>query len=268
VNAIKTYLLEDFLNSPRRAGRVHSVFEHALNIAFSEDMITVHADLNAGVPDGVVLAQKDFESLRRLNAGTSAVLNLGEIHLPEHSIILRAAHNCGNAFHAVSEISSKQEIARRLDSLEFIHTLPERTESLLRELSESVAAKDSAACERLLPNVIGLGSGLTPSADDALLGIMAVMAFYAAAKIEIMPEFSEKVCRLSLNRTTDVSRKYLRCAAQGRFSTPLVCVVSSLLEAGCDFDRAAFAKLLETGHSSGRDTFRGVVIAVKNIQQW
>lgn len=263
MKALETYLPPEFLTTSA-SGWVHSVFTHALNIVLGETMITVHGDPEAGIPDSIVMAPEDFNSLRQLQAGTPGIWDGDAIHLPGQSIMLENVPNHSNVFPVSSCPACEDEVMTRLNSLNFNYCLPDKAEELLPKIISAAIANDLSQCEKLLPGVIGLGSGLTPSADDALIGIMAVMAFYTAAGIAVsMPDFPVLVYRLSEGRTTDVSRKYLRCAAQGRFALPLIHVVRSLLEGKAAFDHAAQAQLLfSTGHTSGRDTFRGLFITL------
>ena len=151
-----------------------------------------------------------------------------------------------------------------------------RRRRALSLLLAAIAAADHAACETHLRALIGLGPGLTPATDDALLGLLAVRALStttAALPTPAMPQFPALASRLAATLTTAVSHKYLRCTAQGRFAQPLIHSVLAIMTAPTSPqttspqttaapptppfptpDTSALRRLVATGHSSGRDT--------------
>ena len=265
MNAITTYLLPEFI-AASHTGQIHSVFSHAVNIIFGETMVTIISNSDAGIPDCIVLASEDFTRLSQLDYGKHVRLEQKRIIFSDPNLSLNLnCSNCGNTFSGNCRLASPQELECRLRFVqkEFIpeHRLPDLTEAILPKLITGILREKHNQCEKKLCLLIGLGSGLTPSSDDALLGIMAVMAFYTVAKIRLMPEFPALINRLSAGRTTDVSRKYLGCAAQGRFARPLLLCVNSLLAEHAAPESTDFDLLLNTGHTSGRDMLRGILLA-------
>lgn len=264
IKAIKTFLLQDFMDSLAMSGRVHSVFEHAINLEVEKTLITLLPDADANIPDSVVLTYKDFALLKNIKVKENILLEDKKIKIGEFEINFANSQNFENKF-SISELASNQEIENRKKQFGFYHTLPERAEAKLASLLVAIKNKDQQECENILKTLIGLGSGLTPSADDALIGISAVIEFLTECGIDAFNNFADIVYKVSENRTTDVSRKYFRCACQKRYSLPLINVVRSLLQNNYTFDFPALAKLLNTGHSSGKDTMRGIILACKTF---
>ncbi len=267
MKALESYLIPEFFDSGPLAGQVHSVFRHSLNLVFGETMITVHESLDAGIPDSVVLTPDDYNYLRGLRAGDRVAWERCVISLPGMTIKLESGKNGSNVFLASSDIAGADEILSRLNSLNFQHRLPDKAEDLLPGIVGAIIDNNRLKCEIILPQLIGFGFGLTPAADDALLGIMTVMAFYAAAGINLMPDFPDLVYSLSEDKTTDISRKYLRCAAQQRFSRPLLRCVRSIFGRHGAPDPDAFDLLLKTGHTSGCDMLRGIKLVATALSQ-
>lgn len=109
--------------------------------------------------------------------------------------------------------------------------------------------------------LIGYGPGLTPSGDDMLTGMLAVL--YAAglsAKLRYFLLPTEQLVPL----TTSVSCSYLNSARVGEFSTPLQKVIRGL-QSGRD-PHFAIRRLLAVGHSSGADILLGIAIAQRWLQ--
>lgn len=107
--------------------------------------------------------------------------------------------------------------------------------------------------------LIGRGPGLTPSGDDMLTGMIAVL--YASGIVVQLPSFLPPADHLA-QLTTSVSCSYLNSARIGEFSTPLLKVMRSL-QSGRD-PHFAICRLLTVGHTSGADIVLGIAIA----QRW
>lgn len=260
IQAIKTFLLQDFMDSPEILGRVHSVFEHAINFECNDSLITLLCDENVGIPDSIVITYRDFQLLKNIKATQDITLGNKKIIVDRFVINFTNSTNFENDFPS-RILASKQEIETRRKLFGFYHTLPERAEIKFAELLVAIKNKNQNDCANILKTLIGLGSGLTPSADDALLGILSVLEFHSKSGIELFDNLASIIYSISENRTTDISRKYFKCACQKRFSLPLINVVRSLFEDDFKFDFPALAKLLNTGHSSGKDTMRGIILA-------
>ena len=118
----------------------------------------------------------------------------------------------------------------------------------------------------------GAGIGLTPSCDDAMVGLMAVMrAFMTAGQdAEGVKRYREIAADLETllderELTTQVSRKYLLCACEGRFAEPLCALTEWLIKGGEEFPAYAVEQILNTGHSSGMDTLYGMEAALERL---
>ena len=258
MKALKTYLTADFMNSPRLSGRVHSVFRRALNVVFGDVMITVHSDLSAGIPDSVVLKNSDFEFLAGERADTPAVLDGGRILFTDFEISFAAAPNFDNFFPRTATAAGAEFVSEKTAALAFDYVMPEVVACRLRPLFTAIVGGGAARVGELLKNTVGFGCGLTPSSDDALLGACAAAEFYGKCSRTFLPNLAGLIYEISLSRTTDVSRKYMRCAAQGRYPANLIALAVSVLSADVkapDFD--AFERLLSVGHSSGKDILFG-----------
>lgn len=109
--------------------------------------------------------------------------------------------------------------------------------------------------------LIGRGPGLTPSGDDMLTGIVAVLHVvgFSAQLLHFLPP-ADQLAQL----TTSVSCSYLNNARIGEFSTPLLKVMRSL-QTRCN-SRSAIRRLLAVGHTSGADTLLGIAIAQRWLQ--
>ena len=125
------------------------------------------------------------------------------------------------------------------------------------------AAPDAAAAVR---SVVGMGVGLTPSADDALIGALCILAAVGAP----VPEVGRQVCAWlrsdGAGATTDVSANYLRLAFEGAFSVPLIRTVAALADdVPADVLAGPLRGLSAVGATSGMDAAVGVQMVWQSL---
>ena len=114
---------------------------------------------------------------------------------------------------------------------------------------------DTALLEGRWQEFLGLGSGLTPSFDDACVGMAAV---YTAVGCPIPPLSDLAV-------TTDVSARYLQLAQEAYFGQPLLDLIHALLQDESALQEAVH-HLEAVGATSGRDMLYGVRLALRKFR--
>lgn len=122
------------------------------------------------------------------------------------------------------------------------------------QVDRAVAHLDRDDLHGVVGALAGLGPGLTPAGDDALAGILLVEHLRrGAVPAEVV----------AAARTNDVARAFLAWAARGQSIEP----VHRFLAAAADRDavgaRAAMARLLAFGHSSGADLALGLRLGLR-----
>jgi len=127
-----------------------------------------------------------------------------------------------------------------------------------RGLEKDIVARQvrAFAGSRTLPGLaqqlLGIGYGLTPSGDDFILGVLAVLS------LQGMP-----LCGLPEiigGYENPFSRTILEDACAGCFPEPLLCLMNHLAAGTCP--PAAVKALLGTGSTSGCDTLAGMYYAL------
>lgn len=123
--------------------------------------------------------------------------------------------------------------------------------------------------EKSLNYFVGRGRGLTPSGDDFLLGWLFVQQLLGETKKNdiLLKEKAE-----SPYYTTDVSRHYLRQAANHHYSEALLQLGKYLVEPTNETTMAqGIAEILEHGHTSGADSLAGIaatLIELRRKKKW
>jgi Protein of unknown function (DUF2877) len=112
----------------------------------------------------------------------------------------------------------------------------------------------------LVKALVGLGEGLTPSGDDFLVGLLAVLHVTGFLPGRAVASVHEQFCECVRLGTSQLSGEFLRCAFEGHFAEPLVMLVSGLCASASDAWPAHAATLATVGHSSGVDAMVGIAL--------
>jgi Protein of unknown function (DUF2877) len=277
-----------------RKGTVHSVFSRALNLLVGGGMVSlVTGEVGRGPFNVVIEASDDvrFDELRvgsgdavRTTAGRLVVGNgVLTVALPARADVRR---------------SSFRRLRAPLDSVANIEVL--KGEILAHgklggmaglplsggRLKEGPARLGPAASAARLPlsrlvealgegrlgpvaanalELVGLGPGLTPAADDVLVGLM--LAFLMTARAagwgqEFAAAANASICSVTDGRTNALSREFLLHAGRGMASERVVRLVERVLFGRMEDVKAAAREVLGMGATSGTDVAFGVVLGV------
>jgi Protein of unknown function (DUF2877) len=115
----------------------------------------------------------------------------------------------------------------------------------------------------LVKALIGLGEGLTPSGDDCLVGLLAVLHVTGSLPCRTGSPVHEQFCECVRLGTSQLSGEFLRCAFEGHFAEPLVMLVRALGALETDAWPAHAATLAAVGHSSGVDAMVGIALGCR-----
>lgn len=125
-------------------------------------------------------------------------------------------------------------------------------------LIAAVKAGDGGEIHGCLEKLLGLGIGLTPSADDALLGIIYVFRNLpeAADGIRLFLESVEQLCDRC---TTQISASYLKAVLEGAPFERMEQVFRGI----CGEQTLEIENLTQIGSSSGSEMLLGMLIALR-----
>ena len=272
---------------------VHSVFQSAVNLQLENDgeLLTVVVHSQADLPQGIrINAQKTF-SFGEI-CRDEIVTCRGRILRFESSELAIDLHNariwkCNlpslmwdmtNLSTATAWKNVWKILGRRQESLdsEFIikgivfsdEMVPpgrlHKVDETLHNLIESTQRFDLTDTT-VLETLIGLGTGLTPSYDDFLVGYLAGLWITAQGRIERVQYLSELRNGVSQHssRTNDISRTYLLHATCGQVSSVLFSLAKSICK-GEDsvnlFNKAETA--MRVGHVSGLASVAGLLVGM------
>jgi hypothetical protein len=115
----------------------------------------------------------------------------------------------------------------------------------------------------LVKALVGLGEGLTPSGDDFLVGLLAVLHVTRFLPCSAASPVREQFCECVRLGTSQLSGEFLRCAFAGHFAEPLVMLVRALGALATDAWPAHATTLAAVGHSSGIDAMVGIALGCR-----
>ena len=266
---------------------VHSVFRSAVNLspAKESNLLTLVTSSEADLPQGIrVDTPEDFSfESGALRAGEPAACRDELLRFGPLTIGLRGARrwkcdlpslqadltdpSVATAWRSVWDALNARQVQLNAEIIaEDLFRSDEtiRAGAAMRGLLDATRRTDPAAPASVRP-LIGLGSGLTPSGDDLLVGYLAGLwcaVRNSRERTQFVTGLGETVIRLS-HLTNAISRTYLTHAARGQVSSRLADLAEAICR-GENSDRllAAAESAMQVGHTSGMDAVTGLLIGL------
>lgn len=296
---MRLYALSACVEAPttRFNGVVHSIFHHACNVRLEPNaLLTLVSSEKGNAPHGIRLGTPPgFTFLNRLRVGQPVACRGGVLRIngSELSVDLRTAnpwhvnldalridlhqypqaqawalawfeletHRCKVGWPAMMEGPS---CAARDSVTSATRTMLGRRGGqavpLLLEATRNLKCDAAAAA---IEPLIGLGSGLTPSGDDFLVGYLAGLRSTAGGEV-LRERFLAAIgawLSTATGRTNAISAAYLDSAARGNVSEPIATLAQQLAHAQAPDDvRVATRAALSVGYTSGADGVLGLLL--------
>lgn len=272
---------------------VHSVFQSALNLRLNveSNLLTLIVSSEGDLPQGIRLSTPDGFSFENFQTGEPAICRDGMLHFEKNSLTIQlssarrwkcdlpalrfdpAKPAVSAAWNFVWEALNKRQKRSEAQIIaeEISHSNELAQAGVLRKVSQAMHGLLHATRQHDLTNIaairalIGLGSGLTPSGDDLLIGYLAGLWCTLQDKNERL-QFISRLGQTTLSllsQTNDISRTYLYHAVLGQVSSRLVDLVETLCH-GENFERLSDLgeSAMKVGHTSGMDTVTGLLIGL------
>ena len=237
---------ERMQRTPGRSAEVHSVFERAINLLWSDGrLLTLQGPGRLGAPFAVALS--------RLPEGGAVAPGMR---------LDPAAFDWGAA-ETVDVHMPPGPLGFPVDAL-MCPPVGASIATPARALERALASRDGGAVVAAARGLIGLGEGLTPAGDDCLVGALAVLHRLAPEWLANDPQITEELTAAARTRTTDISRDFLLEALAGRFAESVLVVVTA--ESALSVRRAA-ERLARVGATSGADTLAGIRLACRALKR-
>ena len=244
--------------------RVHSVFEHAINLVNQHTMMTLVSQSKPRAPLTWICNLKSFSKYEIKHNMECFIVNdhlhIGEMILQYDTLptqSLKCIQDSINSTETVLE--GCQTLLKWCND----QTVNEGAMGLFREHHDVISlyfvkqlkAYLNSFDVHQIKDFIGCGHGLTPSGDDVIVGMMAMAyAFNHQGFVHVV----SKLCEPQLSKTTEVSQVMLRHAFNGRFNDYQTQLIQALSQ---NKDVSSLAgQCSSLGHTSGYDFIVGVLM--------
>jgi len=256
------------------AGRIHSVFAQACNVACGETLLTLAKSGADHGPATLLLRVDAAEDLHRLfSTGESMVCRQGRARTRRVDLRLTAARVWRPP--APPDLLPAPRIASHLQfARERLAECRRTRSSIIDRDGALIVAALAAACRSLdreravrqVDRVIGWGEGLTPAGDDLVVGLCAGLAALAGrdARRRGFLDDLAGVMIARCSRTTPIAAHQLRLAAAGHYGESLLRVRDALLGEP-ERERVAIALecAFDVGATSGADAVTGLLCGLE-----
>jgi hypothetical protein len=263
--------------------QVQSVYRSVINITTADGVLTVAGE-GGGLPNGIVAdLGPDWRAIG-LQPGMVVVANGAKIRVPDAGLEIqfdaasRWSPRLPSSAEAAGEASARwggrttaaRTLARaRASAGGFSSLLRENVPDdpdgyvhvarpVLAELILALENGDRSLAAEAATRLIGLGTGLTPSGDDVLVGIEAALHALARPSAGFLVLATGGV----EGRTTALAATLLRHAAAGEFAERLHVLLAALLGSDDETIPAAIDRAVAWGATSGTDCLLGVLIGL------
>lgn len=249
---------------PHTSGRVHSIFRNAVNIATDAGLLTIAADDAGGLPNGILVREAVDYRTQGLRPEMVAMIDAEAVRVPGSGLVIRISGarswsarlpaSDGRRWTSRSAAAHAQLNAAVRGAPGGLREIPVARERLA-DVGRAIARADDEGAARAARSLVGLGPGLTPSGDDALVGFEAALHALGHRSAGFLGAVLADVDE----RTTAVSAVLLSHAARGEFTERTHRLIDALLVGHARAIPAAIRNAVAWGATSGADGVIGVL---------
>lgn len=227
---------------------IHSVFNKGFNIINEhQELIFVGTAENGLFPFGInVDAQTKMQLLDDIQVGSEVKMKHHCLYFSTHIVRLN-----GDVINFKDRFIKNTAFIDELKKIDFSEY--EDTDFNKQQVDLLLTDLTSDNDEGMLRYFIGRGSGLTPTGDDILVGMLfvhSITPFITPTKRALIKKILQEDC------TTLVSKQFLNLALEGVFSSRLTDLLNE------SNPSLSMMHLLNVGSSSGKDTAYGIFSAI------
>jgi len=248
--------VNDWLANSRHPRILH-VFDHACNLINEHrEVLSIVTPQVGNGPFNLVI-EDDIFFFEYLN-GQSTIsiradqLNLGTLAINTANAKLWSPRPDWERLHA-----SRENILNHLTPFPITKYQPSILNSLISNLSLSIAAADIPSALAITFQLAGLGNGLTPAGDDSILG--AVLAAWIIHPLEVAGYLAEQITNTAAPLTTSLSAAWLRSAGKGEAGILWHQFFDALISRDEIATEDSIEKILAVGATSGADALAGFI---------
>ena len=245
-------------------GTVLAVFPGAIYIAGARpesDLLVVHDASHGHTPTSLLVERSSLTNVEPGEAvhGRAGYLRAGELIVDARHAAVWTPRPASATTRSSAELTQSCRKLRDSVPATAIDRLGQ-----MNQLLSVIGDPRGAGIESALTRIIGSGPGLTPSGDDALVGMLGVLhrVCEPSAAAVHLGQLRGSIPDL-LRRTTPISAHYLRLALRGAFGEHLTVLLDAIAD-GSDPD-AAIERVIAVGATSGADALGGIALTLDSL---
>ena len=249
-------------------GRVITVFDDLFYVEVSRGILVVARDVIDLGPLLVSLGvTQDHWDAFKPQVGTKVDVSAGRLSLGERFVVStlgaptwKPAHpNVIDLKHGLASLARAKALRPAEGYAPFLFFPKDNPELGCANTALHKALEGAALDPSSFAPLLGRGPGLTPSGDDVLGGMM--IALHALGRGEMARKLWAGLKPIAETRTHQISCAMLQAASTGEGTATLHAVMNAFLTG--QNRTQALAALSKIGHSSGWDTFVGIVMVAR-----
>jgi hypothetical protein len=241
-------------------GAVHSIFERVVNLADANGgLVSLAVRSLDNAPNTILVDAATFHG-RGLRTGMPARARGGILTFDEARFSLRFEHAA--PWHAKLPEYPENDAQLRANLSALQGHCPPLLEPLSRAIGDALMRDDVHGVRAHGRALLGLGPGLTPSGDDFLVGLFAVLNL-ARSPCHGMQRACDAILADAHQRTNAISIAALREAARGRVRDSIEALLHELVGRRPPGLHDALARVLAIGATSGRDMVAGIACGLE-----
>jgi hypothetical protein len=258
---------ERLLDAWRREGfegAVHSVFDRVVNLAGADGRLVSLAARSLDDAPNTLRIDTDRFDRRALRVGAAAIARDAILHVDEPRLAVRLERAARWRARLPDYPADDARLRRNLTMLcdRLGADAPGLLEAPSRAMADALRRGDVDGVRAHGRAMLGLGPGLTPSGDDFLVGLFAVLNV-ASSPCHLLRAASDGIVADAETRTHAISIAALREAAHGRVRESIETLLREVLRGPPASMLAALERVLAIGATSGRDIAAGIVCGLR-----
>ncbi|MBY7144193.1 DUF2877 domain-containing protein [Virgibacillus sp. NKC19-3] len=278
-------------------GITHSIFTNSFNLLFGDKIVHIGALENGIAPFGIGVDRFDVRQLiqqislgqyvhwnrcdNRLFFFTSAMsLKLEQAQVSDNKLIsspFKLSILKTNAEYIVSFLERKawqtglaqsheeKDILRDYLSSSSIVYSNQPILTNMKNVVALVQGNGSMDTDSVFDYWVGRGRGLTPSGDDMIIGVCAILSNLGGINKSFLTQLEFYLLRKGKQRTTQIGYEYLLYATRNNFHSHIKQLSQQLLDLENSNFITALEKVAGFGHTSGTDTLLGMLLGIKAV---
>jgi len=279
-------------------GEVHSVFERTFNILLGDELVGIARSDVARSPInlitdiqpnesmsslGIVRGMRVSKTENRLSVDGALEISLegAEIWQPKtcakgRSTFEHAKKNLKTLEKFVASNGRREGLGELLSHIDEIaigkisptsdfNDIAKVVLPSLMNLFKAIGSENIDGIKKNSRNIVGLGPGLSPSGDDALMGLMVALWWSAnslGGDIERVKKINEAIIS-NANKTTLLSQQLLRHAARGETNEAVETLLDGIFVGGPEDIGISAQRVLDIGETSGTDMMAGILLGLR-----